>query len=239
MTILPFTFRYTLVFTEIFRPQRIGVKTLSEQLRSSKNRRYEMSKRTEQIGGTRQRIVDAAVALHGSVGPARTTIAGIAEKAGVTRLTVYRHFADDEAMFSACSEHWLSQQQRPDPAEWSRGNDPLERLTVGLSDLYRFYRDGEAMLTRVYADLDELPEAHRKVLASRNDHFRNVLLEPFPEADTSDRLRATVSHGVSFWTWRSLCHDNGLSNQDAVEIMSTLIATTAGRHRAGSSAPGP
>ena len=83
-----------------------------------------MSKRTEQIGGTRQRIVDAAVALHGSVGPARTTIAGIAEKAGVTRLTVYRHFADDEALFSACSAHWLSQQQRPDPAEWSRENDP-------------------------------------------------------------------------------------------------------------------
>ncbi|MDR7083229.1 AcrR family transcriptional regulator [Arthrobacter ginsengisoli] len=189
-----------------------------------------MSRRTEQIGGTRQRIVDAAVALHGSVGPARTTIAGIAGKAGVTRLTVYRHFADDEALFSACSAHWLSQQRPPVPAEWSRENDPLERLRVGLSDLYRFYRDGEAMLTRIYADLAELPEAHRKVLASRNDHFRNVLLEPFPEAATNNRLRATVSHGVSFWTWRSLCHDNGLSNDDAVDIMSTLIAAAAGTH---------
>ena len=84
------------------------------------------------------------------------------------------------------------------------------------------------MLTRIYADLSELPEGHRKVLESRNDRFRDVLLEPFPEADTNYRLRATVSHGVSFWTWRSLCHDNGLSNNDAVEIMSTLIATTAG-----------
>lgn len=187
-----------------------------------------MSRRSEQISGTRQRIVDAAVALHGSVGPARTTIAGIADRAGVTRLTVYRHFADDEALFSACSAHWLSQQRLPDPAEWSREDQPLERLRVGLSDLYRFYRDGQAMLTRIYADLSELPEGHRKVLESRNDRFRDVLLEPFPEADTSDRLRATVSHGVSFWTWRSLCHDNGLSNNDAVEIMSTLIATTAG-----------
>ena len=188
-----------------------------------------MSKRTEQISGTRQRIVDAAVALHGSVGPARTTIAGIAEKAGVTRLTVYRHFADDEALFSACSAHWLSQQQRPDPTEWSRENDPGERIRVGLTDLYRFYRDGEAMLTHIYADLEELPETHRKVLASRNDHFRDVLLEPFPEAVICERLRATVSHAVSFWTWRSLCHDNGLSNEDAVEIVSTMIATTAAR----------
>lgn len=198
-----------------------------------------MSKRTEQISGTRQRIVDAAVALHGSVGPARTTIAGIAEKAGVTRLTVYRHFADDEALFSACSADWLSQQQPPDPAEWSRENDPLERLRVGLSDLYRFYRDGEAMLTRIYADLAELPESHRKVLASRDDHFRNILLEPFPAAATGDRLRATVSHAVSFWTWRSLCHNNGLSNHDAVEIMSTLIAATAGLHDGVASAPSP
>jgi AcrR family transcriptional regulator len=207
---------------------------LSEQQSPSKNRRYEMSKRTEQIGGTRQRIVDAAVALHGSVGPARTNIAGIADKAGVTRLTVYRHFADDEALFSACSAHWLSQQQLPDPAQWSRESHPLDRLRVGLSDLYRFYRDGNAMLTRIYADVAELPESRRKVLESRNDHFRDVLLEPFPEADTNHRLRATVSHGASFWTWRSLCHDNGLSNNDAVEIMSTLIAATA---RTPSSAP--
>lgn len=186
-----------------------------------------MSKRTEQISGTHQRIVDAAVTLHGSVGPARTTIAGIAEKAGVTRLTVYRHFPDDEALFSACSSHWLSQQQLPDPEEWSRHASPLERLTVGLSDLYRFYRDGEAMLTRIYGDWNALPKAHRADLEARNAYFRSVLLEPFPEPNGSGRLRATLSHAVSFWTWRSLCHDNGLSNQDAVEIMCTLIPMTA------------
>ena len=213
------------MFTEILRPPRIGVKTLNEEQHPLQNRRYEMGKRTEQVTGTRQRIVDAAVALHGSVGPARTTIAGIAERAGVTRLTVYRHFADDEALFAACSAHWLSQQRLPNPAEWSREADPLLCLGTGLSDLYRFYRDGEAMLTRIYADLDDLPAAHRKVLATRNDQFRNVLLEPIAEADA--RLRAAVCHAVSFWTWRSLCHDNGLSNDDAVEIMTTLIATTA------------
>jgi AcrR family transcriptional regulator len=200
---------------------------LSEQARSSKTRRYEMGKRTEKISGTHQRIIDAAVTLHGSIGPARTTIAGVAEKAGVTRLTVYRHFPDDNALFSACSSHWLSQQQLPDPGEWSRHKDPFERLTVGLTDLYRFYRDGESMLTRIYGDWNALPEAHRTGLESRNAHFRDILAEPFPKPNRNLRLDATLSHAISFWTWRSLCHDNRLSNDDAVDVMSILITTAA------------
>ena len=187
-----------------------------------------MNRRAEQVETTRQRIVDAAVALHGSVGPARTTIAGVAEQAGVTRLTVYRHFADDEALFAACSSHWLSQQQLPDPAAWSELADPLKRLHAGLADLYRFYRDGEPMLTRIYGDLAAIPETHRKGLEMRDTSFRDRLLEPFPAQGRSRRLRAVVAHSASFWTWRSLCHDNGLSNRDAIKAMTDLAAMTAG-----------
>jgi AcrR family transcriptional regulator len=186
-----------------------------------------MRKRSEQMGDTRQRIIDAAVTLHGSVGPARTTISGIAEQAGVTRLTVYRHFPDEEAIFSACSSHWFSQQQLPDPGAWAAEVDPLERLTHGLSDLYRFYRDGETMLTRVYTDWDALPKGHRQSIRTRNEHFRAVLLEPFPGAATNGRLCGVVGHAVSFSTWRSLCLENGLSHDDAVHIMSTLVMNTA------------
>ncbi|TQJ35641.1 TetR family transcriptional regulator [Arthrobacter sp. SLBN-122] len=189
-----------------------------------------MNKRAEQVDTTRQRIVDAAVALHGSVGPARTTISGVAEQAGVTRLTVYRHFADDEALFSACSSHWLSQQQLPDPAAWSEVVDPLERLHAGLADLYRFYRDGEPMLRRIYADWAALPERHRTDLQKRDTFFRDQLLEAFPDPGNA-RLRAVVAHAVSFWTWRSLCHDNGLSNPDAVHAMADLAAMTASLRR--------
>jgi AcrR family transcriptional regulator len=203
---------------------------LSEQGRSTKARKYQMNKRAEQVDTTRQRIVDAAVALHGSVGPARTTISGVAEQAGVTRLTVYRHFADDEALFSACSSHWLSQQQLPDPAAWSELADPLERLHGGLTDLYRFYRDGEPMLRRIYGDWAALPERHRTDLQKRDTFFRDRLLEAFPDPGNA-RLRAVVAHAVSFWTWRSLCHDNGLSNPDAVHAMAGLAAMTAGLHQ--------
>lgn len=200
---------------------------MSEHQRSTKARKYQMNKRAEQVDTTRQRIVDAAVALHGSVGPARTTIAGIAEQAQVTRLTVYRHFADDEALFSACSSHWLSQQQLPNPSAWREYPDPLERLHAGLIDLYRFYRDGEPMLRNIYGDWAALPERHRAELQERNAFFRDQLLEPFPEPGGA-RLRAVVAHAVSFWTWRSLCCDNGLTNEDAVHAMTGLAAVTAG-----------
>jgi len=200
---------------------------LSEQQRSAKARKYQMNKRAEQVDTTRQRIVDAAVALHGSVGPARTTISGVAEQARVTRLTVYRHFADEEALFSACSSHWLSQQQLPDPAAWRELPDPLERLHAGLTDLYRFYRGGESMLRNIYGDWAALPEKHRTALQERDAFFRDQLLEPFPEPG-SGLLRAVVAHSVSFWTWRSLCHDNGLPNEDAVHAMTGLAAMTAG-----------
>src|SRR5215472_1513564 len=121
-----------------------------------------MRRRAEQIGQTRQRIVDAAVALHGSVGPAATTVAAIAERAGVTRLTVYRHFPDDDALFAACSAQWTSGQHLPDPSAWTEIGDPVRRLEAGLADLYRFYRAGARMLAGLYHDLAELPEAQQR-----------------------------------------------------------------------------
>jgi AcrR family transcriptional regulator len=187
-----------------------------------------MRKRAEQIEHTRQRIIDAAVHLHGTVGPAETTIAGIAREAGTTRLTVYRHFADEEAIFAACSAHWMSGQVPPKPDEWAAIADPIERVRAGLTDLYRFYRDGGSMLTRIYRDLAALPTSHRRVMVERDRHHRDVLLKPFrAAAKDRRRLSAVLGHAVSFGTWRSLCIDNELSDSDAVEAMTALVAATA------------
>src|SRR5262245_53973304 len=96
-------FRDTLLYSQVWARGRVGVKTLSEHGRTSNSRRYTMQRRAEQVDQTRQRIIDATVQLHGTIGPAATTIAGIAEAAGVTRLTVYRHFPDEATLFEACS----------------------------------------------------------------------------------------------------------------------------------------
>lgn len=189
-----------------------------------------MRKRAEQVDETRQRIVEATVRLHGELGPAATTISGIAEEAGVTRVTVYRHFPDDAALFAACSEHWQGQQRAPDPDRWAAVPDPVERLGTGLADLYRFYRQGEGMLTGVHRDRATLPEPIQRSLDDDHRRFRRVLLDPFElDGATRRRVRGLIGHAISFWTWRSLCIDEGMSNRAAVDAMCDLVVQAARR----------
>jgi AcrR family transcriptional regulator len=183
-----------------------------------------MQRRAEQVGDTRRRIVEATVELHSSIGLAATTIAAIADRAGVTRLTVYRHFPDEAALIGACSAHWMSRQQAPDPGAWSEIADPAGRLRAGLADLYRFYRAGAGMLTNVYRDFATLPEALQQALRDQGNVHCEVLAAPFPATgDQRRRLLAGIGHATSFWTWRSLCAERGLSDQEAIEIMSGAV----------------
>src|SRR4051812_2777134 len=103
---------------------------------SNQPRKYTKRRRAESEQETRRRITEAAVALHGTIGPARTTISAVAEKAGVQRATVYRHFPDDESLFAACSGHWVAMNPPPDPATLSEASDPTTRLRRALADTY-------------------------------------------------------------------------------------------------------
>ena len=202
---------------------------MSEHTPHSGARGYRMHKRAEDIAGTRQRIVEAAVRLHGTIGPAATTISALADEAGVTRLTVYRHFPDDLALFTACSAHWAAGQVLPDPQAWNRASDPAQRLRAGLSDLYRFYRAAEPMLTNVRRDRAAVPSELQERTAATDALYRDVLLHAFAaRGSRRRRLRAVLGHAVSFWTWRSLCLDHGLSDPEAVQAMTTLALAIAG-----------
>ena len=114
-------------------------------------RTYQKKRRAEREAETRQRIVEAMVALHREIGPARTTISAIAERAGVERLTVYRHFADETAMFEACTSHYATQVPGPDPAAWSGIDEPAERLRAALLAFYDYYRRAEDVLAQCTA----------------------------------------------------------------------------------------
>jgi AcrR family transcriptional regulator len=189
-----------------------------------------MDKRARDVATTRQDIVEAAVRLHGSVGPAATTVSAVAEEAGVTRLTVYRHFPDTEALFAACSAHWGSSQTYPDVAAWLDVDDPADRLRFGLADLYRFYAEGEPMLTRIHRDVAALPATIKQRNAAADEAQLAALLAAFTAvrgAARRRRLTAVLRHAMSFWTWRSLCLDGGLTQREAVDAMTTLVLTTA------------
>ncbi|HVS42502.1 MAG TPA: TetR family transcriptional regulator [Candidatus Dormibacteraeota bacterium] len=188
-----------------------------------------MRRRTESIAQTRRRIVEATVHLHGTLGPRATTVSAIAREAGVTRLTVYRHFPDESTLYGACTALWLSLQVPPDPAAWARIDDPARRLRAGLRDLYRFYRGAEAMLERIRGEEDALPEERRQGLRDMHAHHREILVEAFGlSGRRRQRVRALVGHAISFWTWRSLCVTEGLSDRQAADAMTALVLTAAG-----------
>ena len=187
-----------------------------------------MRKRADDVTRTRARIVEATVQLHGTIGFAATTVAGIARQAGVTRLTVYRHFPEVEDLYAACKAHWADQQQRPDVDAWTRVSEPAERLRSGLSDLYRFYRGGKAMLTFVDREWEMLPDKVRHENEDTDAHLRDTLLQPFTARGAQRRrLRAVLGHAVKFATWRSLCVEQGLPDREAVEVMAALALSVA------------
>jgi AcrR family transcriptional regulator len=190
-------------------------------------RPYRKRRRAELEDETRLRITEAAVDLHGSVGPARTTIKAVAERAGVQRGTVYRHFPDEEALFTACSSHWLAQHRLPDPAGWKSIEEPEERLRTALQQLYEWYERGEHMLENVTRDVAHVPALRPSVeaLARRIDAAADVIVHGRPErGEPRRRVRAAVGHAVAFGTWRSLVRAQRLSQAEAIELMAGLVA---------------
>ena len=111
-------------------------------------RSYRMGRRAELQEQTRQRITEAAVELHGTLGPARTSVTAVAERAGVERATVYRHFPDERALFLACSSHWRAANPAPDPAAWAAIADPDLRLRDAPADSLRFGAGGDSVPMR-------------------------------------------------------------------------------------------
>jgi AcrR family transcriptional regulator len=204
------------------------VNTLSEQRRSTNSRGYRKVKRADDELRTRGRIVDAAETLHGTLGPARASVSAIADAAGVTRATVYRHFPDEEGLFLACSGQWLSRQRLPDPESWGLSGDPWVSLRTGLLDLYRYFRGGQAMLALVERDVEVVPSRIRDARLERERVWRETLLGPLPGRRRTG-VRAAVAHASAFGTWRSLCVDQALSDGAAADLMVGMTRVAAER----------
>lgn len=191
-------------------------------------RKYELRERAVSKAETRRRIVEAAVELHGTLGPARTTISAIAERAGVQRLTFYRHFPDELALYRACSGHWAVEHPLPDPEAWAAVEDPERRLETALRELYGHYRETEAMTANVRRDAPTMPVL-QEITAARAPYWASVraVLDRGWRARGRRRtlLRAAIGHAVEFETWRSLARNEGLDDAEAAELMVQLVAS--------------
>ncbi len=186
------------------------------------NRKYQLKERARRQAETRQRIVEAAVELHTSVGPARTTISGIAERAGVERHTVYAHFPDEPALFQACSEHWTGRHPLPDIATLAEIENPVRRLRRALGEMYAWYESVEAELALFVRDASVVPP---EISGRRLSHLATLADAVSVGWPRRKSVRAAIGHGLEFETWRSLVRRQGLSRTQAVDAMARLVSS--------------
>lgn len=187
-------------------------------------RKYEQTRRAAQQDETRARIVEALMALHEELGPRNSTVKAVAERAGVQRLTVYRHFPDEGAMLSACTSRWLELHPPPGPADWQDAPDPATRTRRALRLLYGYYRGTERMWTVSHRDEDEIP-----ALKEAMDRFRDYLgllrddLAAGWADDGGPLRRIVLGHALRFTTWASLKAE-GLDDEAMARLVAAWVA---------------
>jgi AcrR family transcriptional regulator len=187
-------------------------------------RPYRLKERAESQERTRQRIAEAAMELHGSLGPAKTSISAVAQRAGVQRATVYRHFPDEAALFAACSAHWASLYPPPDPAAWAAVANPDERLRAALRDLYEWYSAGGDMLVLVLRDEEHVPERNIGEVKGTLQAIEGLLLEGRDlRGRRRERVAAAIGHAIDPRTHKSLT-ERGLSDDEAVAVMTAAVS---------------
>ena len=190
----------------------------------SARRRYELKERARRQAQTRQRIVDATVQLHREVGPAKTTLAEVARRAGVGRVTVYNHFPDERTLLAACSARFVADSPPPDPAAWATVADPAERLRRALRELYGYFRANEAMLANVTRDAALIPAlgellgsdeaaAHERAMRATLIAGRRL------RGRRGQRAEAAIGLALAFGTWQRLVRTERLADDEAVELM--------------------
>ncbi len=187
-----------------------------------------MQRRAELQDRTRLRITESAAELHGTLGPARTTISAVAAHAQVRRSTVYRHFPDEAALFDACSAHWAAANPLPDLGAWAAVTTPTDRLQLALAELYAFYGRNEQMLDNLFRDETLVPVVRERFAALRG-YFaaaQNTLMQGRKLRGARRRqTQAAIGHALGYLTWRSLVREQGLSDTEAAALMQTLIAS--------------
>jgi AcrR family transcriptional regulator len=197
---------------------------------SDQKRPYRMKRRAELEEQTRRRITESTVALHEELGPARTSISAVADRAGVRRSTVYRHFPDEEALFTACSTHWRAANPPPDPRTWAAIEDPAARTETALRELYAFYGRTHRMYSSLFRDEPVVPAVRRRLrdfygyLHTIQD---GLIAGRGLRGRAAARTRSAIGHALAFPTWHSLSRGQGLAEEDAVALMALLIEGAA------------
>jgi AcrR family transcriptional regulator len=192
-------------------------------------RKYELRKRAADMAKTHERITEAAIDLHGTLGPSRTTLSAVAERAGVERRTLYRHFPNEADLFAACSTHYFAANPWPGLDGWRSVGDPERRLELAIDELYGYYERTEPMLGNVLrdADLVDFARAAMEPFDAYLDDAAEVLIAGRrARGRRRELLRGALRHALAFSTWQSLSA-NGVERGDAVKLAAALVEAAA------------
>src|SRR4028119_593735 len=205
-----------------------------------KRGKYELKKRAERQQETRLRIARATLELHEILGPALTTRSAIAERAGVTRPTVYSHFPDELSLGKACSSLELSDNPLPDPRRWEEIADPEERMRAALGDLYAYFRRREGLWANILRDQEMTldagdpgaREADAEIMEPIFLHWermRETLAAGWGSSDESPPLLVgALGLALDFQAWRAMACTQGLGDEQAVELMVGMVRCATG-----------
>jgi AcrR family transcriptional regulator len=197
---------------------------------SSQIRKYELKARAEKQAETRRRIVEATAELHEEVGPARTTVAEIARRAGVQRLTVYNNFPNETELIDACGRHWMERSGPPDPSAALVIASPDERVRAVLGPLYRWYRKHARITENLQRDRLVMPALDAVMKIRMDQQFVNLataLATGFATKGRSAKgVRAAIALALDFWTWRRLAGE-GMSDDEAAALMVRSVTAAA------------
>lgn len=190
-----------------------------------------MGRRQLAVQETRERIVAAAFDLHATIGPSRTTIRAIADRAGLQRHTVYAHFPDLDSLYEACTAHGIRSTGMPEPDSWRTIDQPRDRLRHALTEMIGWYRANERMLANVLFDIDPStpPPPTPDAFDLRMVALQAALMDAWADVDPQERaavLAAVVGHALAFTTWRSLAA-GGLRDDQIVEVLVGWVVAVA------------
>jgi AcrR family transcriptional regulator len=220
---------YTGNATVLTRERYVKIEDTAMSREIAPKRKYELKKRAEGMAETHRRITEAAIELHGTVGPSRTTLSAVAERAGVERRTLYRHFPNEAELFEACSSHYFAANPWPDLGSWRAIRDPQQRLERALGELYAYYERTEPMLTNVLRDAELLDFARDAVapLHAYLEEAAEILTIGRPARGRRRQLlRGALRHALAFSTWHSL-RANGIGRSDAAKLSAALVEAAA------------
>jgi AcrR family transcriptional regulator len=187
-------------------------------------RTYQSRRRAESAAQTRNAIVEAAVKLHGL---GITTLAAVAEEAGVSLPTVNKYFPTREDLFGACTHHigQLLDVRMPDAFEAIE--PPGKRLRAMVTHLFGLHEFtfGQSWTGYTLEAESEIFKTTMRGYEAMGDALADAITAMRRDASGPDDATTGFVRGLlGPLTYRALRLQGQLSHEQAVEQVTLALA---------------